>query len=243
MTAIETRGLSKIYGKKAAVSELDLAIQAGEFFALLGLNGAGKTTTIRMLTCLTRPTGGDALILGRSVIREPEAVRKCANISPQETAVAPNLTVRENLMLIAQIYGMSRAQAARRTDEITQQLSLDEIVKSRAKTLSGGWQRRLSLAMALITQPKVLYLDEPTLGLDILARRELWRAMEDLKGRVTVVLTTHYLEEAEALADRIGIMANGRLKAVGTAAEIKSAARSDNFEDAFLALAQGGGTV
>ena len=241
MYAIETRGLSKTYHAKQAVSELDLTIPEGELFALLGVNGAGKTTTIKMLTGLVRPTAGDALLCGFSVLTQLDKVKRLTNVSPQETAVAPNLTVRENLELIARIYSREKAGAVKHTDAMIEQFSLQEVADARAKTLSGGWQRRLSIAMALITQPKVLFLDEPTLGLDVLARRELWSIIQQLKGSTTVILTTHYLEEAQMLCDRIGIMAGGRLCAVGTAEELMEKTGAANFEDAFIALAQKGG--
>ncbi len=239
MNAITTTGLTKRYGQRTAVASLDLAIEQGTCFALLGVNGAGKTTTIKMLSCLTKPTSGDAVILGKSILSDPQAVKAIANVSPQETAVAPNLTVRENLELIAGIYGSDRATTREKTDRVIEDLGLAEVERQKAKTLSGGWQRRLSIAMALISEPQVLYLDEPTLGLDVLARRELWSVIEKLKGTVTIILTTHYLEEAEALSDRIGIMARGELKAIGTAAELIARTGAPTFEDAFIALATG----
>ncbi len=232
MNAIETRGLTKRYGDLTAVDSLDLAVEQGELFALLGVNGAGKSTTIKLLSCLAAPTAGDARLLGHSVVTEADQVKRGIAVSPQETAVAPNLTVEENLNLMAGIYGVP-GEAGR----LMAELGLDEVAKRRAKVLSGGWQRRLSIAMALVSQPEILFLDEPTLGLDVLARRELWQVIEGLKGRVTTILTTHYLEEAEALADRVGIMAHGRLRAVGTAAELKALVGTDRFEDAFIALA------
>jgi ABC-2 type transport system ATP-binding protein len=207
------------------------------------VNGAGKTTTIKMLSGVLRPDGGDALIMGHSVLTELAAAKEAMNVSPQETAVAPNLTARENLELMASIYGADRADARRAAEDMEGELGLSQVSDRRARTLSGGWQRRLSIAMALITRPKVLFLDEPTLGLDILARRELWREIEKLKGGTAVILTTHYLEEAEALADRIGVMTGGRLTAAGTAAELKAAAGKDSFEDAFVELASGGAQV
>lgn len=241
MTAIETRGLTKRYGSKAAVEDLDLRVEQGELFALLGVNGAGKSTTIKMLSCLVRPTAGDALLLGDSILTAPEAVKRKINVSPQETAVAPNLTVRENLELMAGLYGGRdrRAQA----DRMLSELGLGEAAGSRAKILSGGWQRRLSIAMALITSPQILFLDEPTLGLDVLARRELWGVIQGLKGRTTIILTTHYLEEAEALSDRVGVMAGGRLRAAGAPAQLMAQAGCDTFEDAFVALAAGKGAA
>lgn len=240
MNAIEIQGLRKCYGSLTAVDDLNLTIGQGEFFALLGVNGAGKTTTIKMLSCLTLPTAGDAKLLGRSICTEAEQVKRVIAVSPQETAIAPNLSVTENLEFLAGIHGLSKEAAKARTAVMLETLGLQPVAKQRAKTLSGGWQRRLSIALALVSQPEILFLDEPTLGLDVLARRELWRVIEALKGKVTVILTTHYLEEAEALADRIGVMAAGRLKAVGTVAELLAMTGGKNLEDAFVILAEGG---
>ena len=237
MIAIQTTNLTKKYKGKPAVNSLNLTIEHGELFALLGVNGAGKTTAIKMLSCLTKPTAGDAIILGNSILANPIKVKEQINISPQETAIAPNLTVRENLELIAGIYGSGKKQAEQKAENTISSFGLSDIAEDKAKTLSGGWQRRLSIAMALITEPKILFLDEPTLGLDVLARRELWRIIEKLKGRIAIILTTHYLEEAEALSDRIGIMSKGELKAIGTAAELKEKTKTDKFEDAFIATA------
>ena len=239
MNAIETRGLTRRFGAVEAVRNLNLTVPEGELFALLGVNGAGKTTAIRMLCGLLPPTSGDALLLGRSVTREAAAARALVNVSPQETAVAGGLSVRENLRFIAGIYGMDRRRAADAAEEMLERMGLTEVAGQRAKTLSGGWQRRLSIAMGLISRPKLLFLDEPTLGLDVLARRELWRVIEGLRREMTIVLTTHYLEEAEALADRVGIMAKGVLKALDTPAQLVRQAGSANFEDAFVALAAG----
>ena len=236
---IKTNNLTKRYGSKTAVDSLDLEIRQGELFALLGVNGAGKSTTIKMLSCLTKPTSGDANLYGHSVTAEPLKVKEIINVSPQETAIARNLTVRENLELICGIYGYNSSESKEKADKIIESFNLSSIEKSKARTLSGGWQRRLSIAMALITEPKILFLDEPTLGLDVLARRELWKMIESLKGKITIILTTHYLEEAEALSDRIGIMADGKLKAVGTAVELMERTGAKNFEDAFVTLASG----
>ena len=243
MNAIEIIGLTKKYKEKIAVKSLNLSIRQGEVFGLLGLNGAGKTTTIRMLSCITKPTSGDATVLGKSILSEPGAVKEMINVSPQETAVAPNLTIRENLELIAGIYGNHGSTGAEKAARMIENLGLVEVEKERAKTLSNGWQRRLSIAMALISNPRILFLDEPTLGLDVLARRELWSIIEGLKGKVTIILTTHYLEEAQALSDRIGILAGGELKALGTAPELTSKMNVKNFEDAFVALATGSGKM
>lgn len=239
MNAIEIKDLRKTYGAVTAVDCLTLSVGEGELFALLGVNGAGKTTTIRMLTGLAAPTGGDALLCGSSIVREPEAIKALSACSPQETAVAPNLTVRENLELMAGIYGV--AQPKRAAETMIAEMNLGEVAARRARTLSGGWQRRLSIAMALITGPRVLFLDEPTLGLDVLARRELWQHIRALKGKMTIVLTTHYMEEAESLSDRIGVMAHGKLIAVGTAAELMERTGKTTFEDAFVAIAGGEG--
>ena len=236
MNAIETRGLTKRYGSLTAVDSLDLTVEQGELFALLGVNGAGKSTTIRMLSCLTAPTAGDAYLLGRSVVTEAAQVKRVIAVSPQETAVAPNLTVEENLALMAGIYGVPGESG-----RIMVELGLEEVAKRRAKVLSGGWQRRLSIAMALVSRPNILFLDEPTLGLDVLARAELWDVIRALKGRITVILTTHYMEEAEALSDRVGVMKDGRLLALGTPEELKARTGCEKFEDAFIAIVKGAG--
>ena len=236
MNAILTQNLCKTYGGVHAVNDLNLTVEEGELFALLGVNGAGKTTTIKMLSCWTRPTSGDAQILGHSVTNDAINVKKWINVSPQETAVAPNLSVKENLLLICGLYGDDKKTAREKTAQMIERLGLQDVEKRRAGTLSGGWQRRLSIAMALCSDPKVLFLDEPSLGLDVLVRRELWDVIRELKGHVTIVLTTHYLEEAEALCDRVGVMAHGRLVAVGTPRELIEKTGKANFEDAFVEL-------
>lgn len=237
MYAIKTENLTKKYKDKTVVNKLNLTVNEGEMYALLGVNGAGKSTTIKMLSCLIQPTSGDADILSNSITSDSTKVKQIISVSPQDTSVAPNLTVRENLEFIAGIFGFNKAQAKAKTQQIIADFDMQEIEKSRAKTLSGGWQRRLSIAMALISEPKVIFLDEPTLGLDVLARRDLWKQIEKLKGKITIILTTHYLEEAESLSDRIGIMAKGELKAQGTAEELKALAKTDNFEEAFVRIA------
>lgn len=235
--AVEIKDLVKDFGTKRAVDHISFSIEKGELFALLGVNGAGKTTTIRMLTGLSKPTGGDAYVMGNSIIGALSEVKKNSNLSPQETAVAPNLTVRENLQLMARIYGASKADASTRTDTLINQCGMTEIAGKKAKLLSGGWQRRLSIAMALITRPQILYLDEPTLGLDVLARRELWKVIESLKGSVTIVLTTHYMEEVEALSDHVAVMMAGMVKAYGTVEALKAETGKDTLEEAFIAIA------
>lgn len=239
MYAIKTTSLTKCYGEKAVVDHIDLSIREGELFALLGMNGAGKTTTIKMLTGLIAPTSGDGEILGSSILQDVQRVKSYTNVSPQETAVARNLTVRENLELMAGIYGSSRRAAKEKAEEMVQQLHMQDVKHTKAKHLSGGWQRRLSIAMALVSEPKVLFLDEPTLGLDVLARRELWDFICGLKGKITIILTTHYLEEAVALSDRIGILAEGKLKACGTVEEMLKLTGEQAFEEAFIKLAGG----
>ena len=239
MSAITITNLTKTYGNLSAVDNLNLSIEKGELFALLGVNGAGKTTTIKMLSCLLKPTSGDAEILGDSIIKSPQNIKQKINISPQETAVAPNLSVAENLQLVAGIYGADRKSSKQGCKKIAEQFGLTSMLKKKAKTLSGGMQRRLSIAMALISSPQILFLDEPTLGLDVLARRELWAAIKALKGKVTIILTTHYLEEVEALSDRIGVMANGKLTAVGTVAQLTEKTGTTKLEDAFVSLAGG----
>ncbi len=239
MEAIKTVKLTKKYKGLTAVNGLELTVERGELFALLGVNGAGKTTTVKMLSCLTRPTEGDAFLNGKSVVSEPSAVKEIIGVSPQETAIAPGLTVKENLELMCGVHGFSKERREKRVQELTERLELDRVLRRRAGRLSGGWQRRLSIAMALISEPEILFLDEPTLGLDVLARSELWDVVRAMKGRQTIILTTHYMEEAQALADRIGVMRDGHLLAVGTAAELMAVTGGDSLEKAFVALVRG----
>lgn len=234
MNSIELKELSKQFGSRTAVDKLTLSVEQGTVFGLLGQNGAGKTTTIKMLCGLLSPSSGDALIEGISVADKPQEVKKLVAVSPQETAVAKKLTVFENLEFIAEIYGASKSAAKETAQEMLLRFGLADRAKDTAKSLSGGMARKLSIAMALISKPKVLFLDEPTLGLDVRARRELWRVIGELNGKMTVVLTTHYLEEAQALCSRIAIMSCGSLRTLGTAQEIMKLSNTDNFEDAFL---------
>ena len=239
MDAIKIEGLTKRYQDVTAVDNLHLSVRQGELLSLLGVNGAGKTTTIKMLSCLTRPTEGDAYLKGKSICKDTAAVKALIAVSPQETAVARGLSVEENLQLMGGVYGFSKEKQAEKIQEVTNHLGLQTVLKKKAGKLSGGWQRRLSIAMALIGQPEILFLDEPTLGLDVLARSDLWDLIRSLKGKVTIILTTHYMEEAEALSDRIAIMKDGRLLLCGTAAEIKQKAETDNFEQAFIRIVRG----
>ena len=239
MSAIEIKDLSKKYKDTLAVKGLTLTIAEGELFSLLGINGAGKTTTIKMLSCLVTPTGGDAFLLGNSIVSQSNAVKANIGISPQETAIAMGLTVKENLELMCGVHGFPKAKTAEKIQKLTAEFNLNNILDKKAGKLSGGWQRRLSIALALIGESKILFLDEPTLGLDVIARSELWDTIRALKGKVTIILTTHYMEEAESLSDRIGIMKNGSLIALGTATELKAQAGTETFEDAFIALVKG----
>ena len=239
MDAVRIEGLTKKYKDVVAVDNLSLLIQKGELLALLGVNGAGKTTTIKMLSCLIQPTSGDAFLNGKSICKDSAAVKSLIAVSPQETAVAPGLSVRENLELMCGVYGYTKDKQNAKIAELTKLLGLEAVSKKKAGKLSGGWQRRLSIAMALISQPEILFLDEPTLGLDVLARSDLWDLIRSLKGKVTIILTTHYMEEAEALSDRIAIMKDGKLLVCDTADKIKEKAGTDNFEQAFIRIVKG----
>lgn len=235
MAEIETKQLNKFYKNLHALKDINLGIKENELFGLLGVNGAGKTTLIKILTCLSEQTSGEAYVHGFSVKDNPEKVKEIVDVSPQETAVAHNLTVRENLDFFASLYN-TRDEAY--ISSVVNAFSLEEVENQRAKTLSGGWKRRLSIAIGLISKPKILFLDEPTLGLDVIARRELWKIINNMKGKITIILTTHYLEEAEALCDRVAVMAKGKVKATGTPAELKAIAKTDDFEDAFIKIAE-----
>lgn len=235
MAEIETKQLNKFYKNLHALKDINLGIKENELFGLLGVNGAGKTTLIKILTCLSKQTSGEAYVHGFSVKDNPEKVKEIVDVSPQETAVAHNLTVRENLDFFASLYN-TRDETY--ISSVVNAFSLEEVENQRAKTLSGGWKRRLSIAIGLISKPKILFLDEPTLGLDVIARRELWKIINNMKGKITIILTTHYLEEAEALCDRVAVMAKGMVKATGTPAELKAIAKTDNFEDAFIKIAE-----
>lgn len=239
MQAIKIENLTKKYKDVVAVDNLNLSIDRGELFSLLGVNGAGKTTTIKMLSCLTQPTSGDAFLNGKSICKESALIKSIIAVSPQETAIAPGLSVYENLELMCGAYGFSKEKQKAKIEELTDLLDLGSVGKKKASKLSGGWQRRLSIAMALISEPEILFLDEPTLGLDVLARSDLWNLIRSLKGRITIILTTHYMEEAQALSDRIAIMKEGKLLICDTADMIKKTAGTDNFEQAFINIVKG----
>lgn len=240
MVGIKTVNLRKEYKDVVAVDNLNLEIEEGELFALLGVNGAGKTTTIKMLSTLTSPTSGEAYIFGHSVQKEPDKIKELIDISMQETAIARKLTVEENIEFYARLSGHTQDEIRLAKEYIYKTFELNQVAKKAAAKLSGGWQRKLSIALALVTNPKILFLDEPTLGLDVLARRELWKAIESLKGKMTIILTTHYMEEAEALSDRIGIMKDGKLFFVGTKKELYDKTGKSNVEDAFVEIVSGG---
>lgn len=239
MDAIRIDNLTKKYKDVVAVNMLNLSVHRGELLSLLGVNGAGKTTTMKMLSCLTQPTSGDAFINGKSICKDTAAVKSLIAISPQETAVAPGLSVWENLELMCGVHGFTKEKQKAKIAELTELLGLEAVIKKKAGKLSGGWQRRLSIAMALISEPEILFLDEPTLGLDVLARSDLWDLIRSLKGKVTIILTTHYMEEAESLSDRIAIMKDGKLLICDTADKIKERAGTDNFEQAFIRIVKG----
>lgn len=239
MKAIKITGLTKKYKNVTAVDNLELTIQQGELFSLLGVNGAGKTTVVKMLSCLTQPTSGDAFLHTHSIVSNRGEVKKIIGVSPQETAIAPNLTVKENLEMMCGVHSFSKEKSQFKTSELAKQFGLENVSDKKAGKLSGGWQRRLSIAMALISEPQILFLDEPTLGLDVLARSDLWDIICSLKGKITIILTTHYMEEAEALSDHVGVMKGGKLLAFGTVAEIKKQAGTEKFEDAFVKIVKG----
>jgi ABC-2 type transport system ATP-binding protein len=220
-SAIHASALSKSFGDHVAVDGVDLSVAPGELFSLLGPNGAGKTTTIKMLSCLLRPTSGTATVMGHDIQKDPLAVKGIMAISPQETAIARYLDAWENLSLMARLHGVGKEETRTRSEALLELFALKDRAKEPVKRFSGGMQRRLSIAMALVTEPAVLFLDEPTLGLDPQSRRGLWEHIEALKGDTTILLTTHYLEEADALADRIAIIDEGKVVALGTTDELK----------------------
>ncbi len=239
MYSIELKNLTKKYKDVVAVDNLCLSVHKGELFSLLGVNGAGKTTTIKMLSCLTKPTSGEAFLNGKNICNDTTAIKSIIAVSPQETAVARGLSVKENLELMCGIYGFTKNKKIEKISELTKLLGLEMVINKKAGKLSGGFERRLSIAMALISEPEILFLDEPTLGLDVIARSDLWDLIRSLKGKVTIILTTHYMEEAESLSDRIGIMKDGKLLICGTTDDIKKSANTDKFEQAFVNIVKG----
>jgi len=222
MNAIQTSKLTREFDGLVAVNGVDLEIKKGELFSLLGPNGAGKTTTIRMLCCLLKPTSGSASILGYDVVKAAFAVKKRIGVSPQDTILSGRLNCWENLALIGKVHGLSSDEVTRRSNELLETMGLMERAKDQVRKFSGGMKRRLNIAMALVSDPKVLFLDEPTLGLDPQARRTIWEYIAELKGKKTILLTTHYMEEAGSLSDRIGIIDEGKVVALGTPQELKA---------------------
>jgi len=236
MDAIIVRDLSKRYKNKLALDGVNLTVCEGELFGLLGVNGAGKSTLIKILCGLTRKSGGEVTMGGFDLACDLPKIKEIVDLSPQDTSVAGNLSVYENLNFFASIYSRNHADTV---DRIATAFGLNEVLHQRAKTLSGGYKRRLSIAVALVSEPKILFLDEPTLGLDVFSRRELWRIIEALKGKVTIVLTSHYLEEIEHLCDRVAILSHGKVLKVGTVDSIKTSCGASTFEEAFMQLVEG----
>lgn len=234
MDIITIDGVCKNYKRKVALNDVSLTIKEGELFGLLGVNGAGKTTLIKILCGLTKKTEGQITVDGFNLDTEADKIKQITDISPQETSVASNLTVKENLRFFANVYNI---RDKKHITELINTFGLNDVLNQKAKTLSGGYKRRLSVAVSLISKPKILFLDEPTLGLDVFARRELWGIIKKLKGNVTVILTSHYLEEIENLCDRVAILSCGKLLQTGTIEQIKQSTNTDNFEDAFIKLA------
>lgn len=235
MIAVKIENVKKSYKDTKALKGVSAEIKSGELYGLLGLNGAGKTTLISVIAGLIKADEGDITVDGKSVKTDSDEVKRIIAVSPQETAVAPNLTVKENLEFFAELYGKPKDRAI----IAMQEFGLTEVANKRAKTLSGGYARRLSVAAAVITEPKLLILDEPTLGLDVIARRELWKLINTRKGKTTIILTTHYLEEVEALCDRICALKEGEKIFEGTVDEMKTLTGEENFEDAFVKISQG----
>ena len=235
MIAVKIENVKKSYKDTKALKGVSAEIKSGELYGLLGLNGAGKTTLISVIAGLIKADEGDITVDGKSVKTDSDEVKRIIAVSPQETAVAPNLTVKENLEFFAELYGKPKDRAI----IAMQEFGLTEVANKRAKTLSGGYARRLSIAAAVITEPKLLILDEPTLGLDVIARRELWKLINARKGKTTIILTTHYLEEVEALCDRICALKEGEKIFEGTVDELKTLTGEENFEDAFVKISQG----
>lgn len=235
MIAVKIENVKKSYKDTKALKGVSAEIKSGELYGLLGLNGAGKTTLISAIAGLIKADEGDITVDGKSVKTDSDEVKRIIAVSPQETAVAPNLTVKENLEFFAELYDKPKDRAI----IAMQEFGLTEVANKRAKTLSGGYARRLSVAAAVITEPKLLILDEPTLGLDVIARRELWKLINARKGKTTIILTTHYLEEVEALCDRICALKEGEKIFEGTVDEMKTLTGEENFEDAFVKISQG----
>jgi len=236
-SAIAIEGLTKDFGDIRAVDGLTLDIPEGEIFGLLGPNGSGKTTTISCLTGLIEPTGGASKIGGFDAWNERSEARKVLGLCPQETALYPYLTAEENIALFAELYSVPKAERSRRVDYILEKVGLSENADRRVAKFSGGMKRRVSIAMALVHDPKIVFLDEPTVGMDPQSRRAVWDFVVELKdGRKTVLLTTHYMEEAEELCDRVGVIDHGKLIELGSPADLKTKYHARDLEDVFIRL-------
>ena len=236
---ISLDNLTVSYGGWTLFDGISFLINEKDRIGLVGKNGAGKTTTIKMLSCLAKPTEGNAYLLGKSITTEDSEIKAFIGVSPQETAIAQGLTVKENLDLICGIYGYTKEQKNAKINELLTLLSLNSVENKKASKLSGGYQRRLSIAIALVSEPKILFLDEPTLGLDVIARSELWDIIKSLKTKSTIILTTHYMEEAEELSDRVAIMKDGKLLECDTVSAIKEKANAPTLEGAFIKIVKG----
>lgn len=221
--AVEINGLTKTFGQQTAVDQVSFNIKRGEVFGLLGPNGAGKTTTLRMMTTLLQPTSGDIKIFGHDVKTESQTVRSLFGLTGQYASVDEDISARENLMIFSRLNGLSRQEAKARTAELLEEFSLVNSADKAISNFSGGMRRRLDLAVSLITRPALIFLDEPTTGLDPRTRTQMWDTIRQLVAAgSTIVLTTQYLEEADELADRIAVIDHGKLVSIGTPAELKS---------------------
>ena len=236
MDAIEVSNLTKQFKNVLAVNNISFNVKEGEIFGVLGLNGAGKTTTIKMMSGLTRPTSGNIKVFDYDIYKDINKIKSIIGVSPQESAIANNLTVKENIELMASLYFKDKAKIKNNTERVINNLGLESYINRRAKTLSGGYKRRLSIAMALVTNPRILFLDEPTLGLDVINRHELWNVINNLKGKVTIILTSHYMEEISALVDDIAIMKNGKILMINNLETILKSTNTNSLEEAFIKI-------
>lgn len=236
MDAIKVSNLTKQFKNVLAVNNISFNVKEGEIFGVLGLNGAGKTTTIKMMSGLTRPTSGNIKVFDYDIYKDINKIKSIIGISPQESAIANNLTVKENIELMASLYFKDKVKIKDNTERVINNLGLENYINRRAKTLSGGYKRRLSIAMALVTNPRILFLDEPTLGLDVINRHELWNVINNLKGKVTIILTSHYMEEISALVDDIAIMKNGKILMINNLENILKFTKTNSLEEAFIKI-------
>lgn len=234
MDAIKVSNLTKQFKNVLAVNNISFNVKEGEIFGVLGLNGAGKTTTIKMMSGLTRPTSGNIKVFDYDIYKDINKIKSIIGVSPQESAIANNLTVKENIELMASLYFKDKVKIKDNTERVINNLGLENYINRRAKTLSGGYKRRLSIAMALVTNPRILFLDEPTLGLDVINRHELWNVINNLKGKVTIILTSHYMEEISALVDDIAIMKNGKILMINNLENILKSTNTNSLEEAFI---------